>query len=148
MGRERGPAGERPESEDRSVSDILTSVISAIIQHLGAYPILLFLIIMGIAPWAAMIWAQFKQDKRLARVFERQDQRFEEVVRMYESNVQLVQAYQTVTQNYHEITDNLQQLVMLTTQTQERLVGKIETNRYCPLVRQRTGPGNIEENAE
>lgn len=112
--------------------------LAAVIGYLGSTPILLFLAVMGLTPWAMTFWSTKQQDKRLTKVFERQDQRFEEVVKMYQSNVALVQAYESVVKNYHDITDNLQELVMITTQTQEKLVGKIENNRFCPLVRQKT----------
>jgi hypothetical protein len=120
------------------VNEVLAHGLSQIVQYLGATPVLLFLAIMGMGPWAAQIWTSRQEGKRMSKVFDRQDKRFEEVVKMYESNVQLVQAYENVVKNYHDITENLQELVMITTQTQERLVGKIENNRFCPLVRQKT----------
>jgi hypothetical protein len=122
-----------------------TQIIAQIISYLGTTPVLLTVALMGLGPWGAMVWLSYKQDKRLTKVFERQDQRFEEVVRMYESNVQLVKGYESVVQNYHGITDNMQELIMLMTQTNEKLIGKIENNRFCPVVRQKIGPGVIEE---
>lgn len=160
------------------MNEALAHALTAIIGYLGGYPVLLFLTIMGLAPMAAVVWIVWrlpkmvnkisskqdsetrtliqKQDDRMQAVFERQDRRHEEVVRMYESNVDLVKAYDSVTKNYQHITGDLQELVLITGQTMQKLVDTSEKNteimitmirgnNFCPIVRQRIGPGIIEE---
>jgi hypothetical protein len=104
------------------------SVIAFILERLGTTPILLFLAIMGLGPWVTNVWLEWKRDKRMTKVFERQDQRFEEVVGMYKSNVELVKSHE-------KINENLQDLVILTTSTMQTLVDHIKSNLFCPLMR-------------
>lgn len=131
-------------------------LVAEVIARLGATPILLFLAVIFLFPTSVQIWANHKQDKRLTKVFERQDHRFEQVVQMYKDNVELVKDVTSVTKDYHNITSELQDLVLLTGQTMQKLVDTgekstelmitmIKGNTFCPIVRQRTGPGTIEE---
>lgn len=106
----------------------ITSLVGMVLKELGPTPILIFLIILLIAPWVALIWFMRSVDKRTTKVFERQDKRFEEVVNMYNRNVDLVKAYE-------KVSDDLQDLVILVTQTMQTLVEHIKNNFFCPLNR-------------
>ncbi len=105
-----------------------TQIIAYIITALGTTPMLLFLSLVLLGPWVVIIWISRQQDKRMSKVFERQDKRFEEVVGMYEANVLLVK-------NHEKINENLQDLVILTTSTMQTLVDHIKSNLFCPLMK-------------
>ena len=137
------------------MSDILAQFFEVIISHFGPYPLLLFLSIMGLAPFAAVVWIVWRlpklvnkvmaiQDDRMNSVFERQDKRFEQVVKMYEDNVELVKDYQTHVLNQRETNDKLIDLVSISTSVQQTLVDYIKTNMFCPLVKQSTKHNKIE----
>lgn len=135
------------------MNEALAQALASIIGYLGAYPILLFLAVMGIGPWVMMIIVSRQQDKRqtkdIARqvaAFERQDKRFEQVVRMYEDNVALVKSYESHVMFQHDTNDKLIELVAISTSTQQQLIETnknsasaimrmIENNEYCPWSR-------------
>jgi hypothetical protein len=127
------------------MNEALAQSLTSIIAYLGATPILLFAAVMGLGPWIAMIWITRQQDKRLIKVFERQDIRFEQVVRMYEDNVDLVTAHQNLAVSQRETNEKLIDLVAVSTGTQQTLVDYIKNNLFCPLVKQRTRPDKILE---
>lgn len=117
-------------------------LVAEVIARLGTAPILLFLALLTIGPWFVLGFVVWVVEKKTAS-------RFEAVVEMYENNVLLVK-------NYEGITNNLQDLVLITGQTMQKLVdtsekntelmtAMIKGNTFCPIVRQRTGPGTIEE---
>lgn len=110
------------------MNETLAQGIAAIIQYLGATPILLFFAVMGLTPWISMILIEYKRDKRDAKIFSRQDQRFEQVVKMYEDNVGLVKAQQ-------DTNNNLIDLVTVSTGTQQTLVDYIKNNWWCPIAK-------------
>jgi hypothetical protein len=124
------------------------TLIVELISKLGTTPILLFLAVVILGPSvtiAVAIWMmnkmvgkmQKKQDDRMTLILERQDKRFEQVVRMYEDNIYLVKSHET-------LSEKLQDLVILTTSTLQTLVEYIKNNIFCPLVKQRTRPNRIE----
>lgn len=115
------------------MNEAMAQALASIIQYLGATPILLFFAIMGLAPWASLIWLEHKRGKRDEKVFGRQDQRFEQVVKMYEDNVSLVKSYDTHVVNQREISDKLIDLVAISTGTQQTLVDYIKNNWWCPV---------------
>jgi len=117
---------------------ITAQILGALIDKLGPTPLLLFLAVVPLAPWAATIWMTRKQLESQTKVFARQDKRFEDVVSMYERNVELVKSHE-------KINEHLQELIMVTTSTLQTLVEHIRNNLYCPLVRQKTRPPRIEE---
>ncbi|MDP3012690.1 MAG: hypothetical protein Q8M92_00515 [Candidatus Subteraquimicrobiales bacterium] len=112
----------------------IAQLVSLVIGKLGATPVLIFLLVLFIAPWVAVIAIVRGLDKRMTKVFDRQDKRFEEVVNMYENNVGLVHGYE-------KITNNLQDLVILVTSTMQTLIEHIKHNFFCPLNRQNTKGG-------
>ncbi len=139
------------------MNEALAQGISAVIQYLGPSPVLFTIVILGIAPWAAVVWAIIKlsralgkisselttqsqqssteQNTRMQQVFERQDQRFEQVVKMYEDNVDLVKAHQSLVENQRETNDKLIDLVSISTSTQQTLVEYIKNNWWCPIAK-------------
>ena len=138
------------------MGDLLSGVITNLITYFGATPVLLFLTVASVGDIAAVVWVVYKLGRIMAntnsehtesmsKVFDRQDRRFEQVVRMYEDNVALVKSYETHVSNQCITNDKLIDLVSISTATQQTLVEYIKHNLFCPLVRQRTKPGNIEE---
>lgn len=103
---------------------LTAQIVGTIIDKLGATPILLFLAILLLGPWAALIWISRSQGKR-----------FEEVVEMYKSNVQLVKNYESFTTASMKISESLQDLVILTTSTMQTLVDHIKSNLFCPMMK-------------
>src|SRR5450759_1808737 len=116
---------------------LVAQIFTALISALGTTPILVFIALVVLAPWAVTVWITLIQDRRMITVLERQDKRFEEVVAMYERNVELVK-------NHERINENLQNLVILATSTLQAMVEHIKNNLFCPLVRQKTKPRPIE----
>ena len=103
---------------------VTAQVVATIIDKLGTTPVLLFLTLLLLGPWAALIWISKSQARR-----------FEEVVEMYRSNVQLVKSYEGLAASSQKITDNLQDLVILTTSTMQTLVDHIKSNLFCPMMK-------------
>lgn len=108
----------------------IAQLVALVLEKLGATPVLIFLLSVISAPWVAVIWFIRSVDRRMTKVFERQDKRFEEVVVMYDRNVGLVKGYE-------KIANDLQELVILVTSTMQTLVEHIRNNLYCPLRRDR-----------
>jgi hypothetical protein len=111
------------------MTDVFAQALAAVIQYLGPYPILLTIVLLVLAPWGAMVWLSYKQDKRLSKVFERQDKQFADVVQMYKDNVVLCERYDHHSGEQAKITSNLQDLVILTTSTMQSLVDHIKGAR-------------------
>ena len=137
------------------MSDVLAQTLAALIQYLGATPILLFFAALILGPMSAMVWSIWKMNKILGKitieqrtsmqlVFDRQDKRFEQVVRMYEDNVDLVKDYEKHVGSQRDVTEKLIDLIAVSTGTQQTLVDYIRNNLFCPLVRQRTKPDKID----
>lgn len=112
----------------------LAQLAALIIGKLGAAPILIFFLVLFVAPWVAVIVIVRGLDKRMTKVFERQDKRFEEVVSMYTNNVGLVKGYE-------KITGDLQDLVILVTSTMQTLIEHIKNNFFCPQSRKNVKGG-------
>ena len=140
------------------MNQALAEALAAIIQFLGGTPVLLFLTIVIIGPMVSVVWIVFKLNKIVGKisieqragmqqVFERQDKRFEQVVRMYEDNVALVKSYEQHVLNQRETNDKLIDLVSISTATQQTLVEYIKNNLFCPLVKQRIKSRGIESEA-
>ena len=72
------------------------------------------------------------QEKRFDKLVNAQEKRFESVVRMYENNVKVVE-------DYNALATDLTSIITLSTRTMESLVGKIDNNQFCPIVRKETG---------
>ena len=95
---------------------ILTGVLR-LLETMSGWPfgILIFAVVVG--PWVLALMLGYSYRKR-----------FDAVVHMYERNVSLVEKYE-------KIGNDLKDVIILNTQTMEKLVGKIDTNQYCPAVR-------------
>jgi len=126
------------------MTDALAQGIAAIIQHLGTTPILLAITVWVLGPLAAVVWVVFKLNKivgrisseqgtRMQNVFDRQDQRFEQVVQMYKDNVALVKDYEKHVESQRDTTDKLIDLIAVSTGTQQTLVDYIKNNWWCPV---------------
>lgn len=102
------------------------SILAFILERLGTAPLLLFFTIIFVGPWVTQIWLEHKRDKRLAKIFERQDKQFGDVVQMYKDNVILCERYDVHSTEQQKITANLQDLVILTTTTMQSLVDYIK----------------------
>jgi hypothetical protein len=96
------------------------AAVATILDKVGALPIGTLLILLIAGPWVAMYFLQRGQEKR-----------FEAVVRMYEENVKLVK-------NYEDIAGNFQDLVMYNSQSMARVESKVDSNLFCPIVRNQT----------
>ncbi len=121
----------------------IINTIALILDKIGTWPPMTLVAVVVIGPWVGLYLFSRSDDNRMQKVFERQDKRFEEVVQMYENNVELVKSYENVTKSYSEITDNMQELVILTTQTLQKLVDRIDSNLFCPIVRKETSQKEI-----
>ena len=81
-------------------------------------------IVQSGGPWAIVFflwWWSVKESKR-------QEDRFMATKRMYESNVRLVEKFE-------EISSDQKDIIVLNTQTLQRLSDQITQNQYCPHVR-------------
>jgi hypothetical protein len=121
-----------------------TQIIAQVISYLGTTPVLLTLVLLILGPMAAVVWVVWrlpklvikiaaKQDDRMQSVFDRQDQRFEQVVNMYKDNVQLVKDYERHVIAYRETNDKLLDLIAVSTGTQQTLVDYVKNNWWCPV---------------
>lgn len=99
----------------------VATAIAAVVKEMGAWPPILVLAVLQIAPWLFMVWVTRSIEKRHAAA-----------VQMYENNVLLVE-------NYEKISGSLLEVVSLNTQTQTRLQSAIRNNEFCPAVREK-GP--------
>lgn len=124
---------------------ILTA-LAAMLKTIGTVPFGILAVFLVIGPWGGMfvvvgnirrnsdamqIQLAAKNDQILNMIKD-QENRFESVVRMYENNVLLVQ-------NYHSLSSDLTSIITLSTRTLESLVGKIDNNHFCPIVRKELG---------
>lgn len=135
------------------MNEALAHGIATIIQYLGGTPVLLAIVTLGIGPMLAVVWVVYKlgrqatlnnaeQNRRMQEVFDRQDHRFEQVVKMfdqsvqmYKDNVQLVHEYERHVDNQHDTNDKLIDLVSISTSTQQTLVEYIKNNWWCPVAK-------------
>lgn len=126
------------------MNEALAQGLAAIIQYLGPSPVLLTFVVLGIGPWAALIWVVLKLSKligkmskehgdRIQQVFERQDQRYDEAVRNYENNVEVVKITQGLAKSLNET-------VAYNTEVMTGVKASIEHNQFCPWVRQQMQP--------
>lgn len=137
------------------------AAVASLLKMMGGYPFGAVLLMVVIGPWVGMIYTigsmsrrNDRQNQRAERIMAEQNQkakemshefrdhvntimqaqekRFEAVVRMYESNVKLVD-------DYNHLADDLTGIITLSTRTLEALVGKIDNNHFCPIVRKEAG---------
>jgi len=73
-----------------------------------------------------------EQKDHLARVLDQYRADMLEQRRMYDNNIDLVKSY-------NRLADDLTGVITLSTQTLQALVGKIDNNQFCPLVRRESG---------
>ena len=99
---------------------IMTNLLS-IMKVLSGWPFAMFFFLLIVGPWILSLSLAYSSRKR-----------FEGVVSMYEQNVQLVE-------NYESVASDLKDVVMVNTQTFSTLTKAIETNQFCPIVREKGG---------
>lgn len=109
-------------------------LVAQVVTYLGSTPILLFFAVVILFPTAVQIWANYKQDKRLAQV-----------IKMYETNVKLVENYESLTASMQKVLEDQQDLIILITGTMQTLVDHIKNNLYCPLMRPPERAGRAED---
>lgn len=126
---------------------ILTA-LAAILKTVGTLPFGLVLTMLICGPWLGMlivIAARGREDRntrekeeakndQILGMITAQDKRFEKVVSMYENNVILVKDYQN-------LSSDLTGIITLSTRTLEALIGKIDNNHFCPIMRKELGKG-------
>jgi len=135
------------------MTEVLAQGLASIIQYLGATPVLLAVTVWVLGPMVAVVWVVYKlgrqaaisnatTDRRMQDVFARQDERFEQVVKMFEhgvqmykDNVQLVKEYERHVDSQRETNDKLIDLVSISTATQQTLVEYIKNNWWCPVAK-------------
>lgn len=135
---------------------LATSLIG-LVKAFGTWPQSLVLIVLaavyGLGPWLVVIVVTRGQDKRFSAhelhsteliselresfvaATTEQDKRFAAVSLMYENNVLLVKGYE-------RLASDLANIIHLNTQTNTKLVEKINNNHYCPVVRGKSGAKN------
>jgi uncharacterized membrane-anchored protein YhcB (DUF1043 family) len=128
----------------------LTMLLS-VLKQMSTWPFGVIIFAMVIGPWlfAFIFWRmdnrRFLQqaETNQAQVKEtlrqyRQD--VSEIKRLYESNSRLVMATNEAFKRLEKIYGESVSVISLCTQTQTKLVGAIESNQFCPLVRKKGGP--------
>lgn len=76
--------------------------------------------------------AEARHKEEMAAILARYDKDMATVTRFYEDNVVLVKAYE-------KVSGDLAGIIHMNTQVNTKLVEKISTNMFCPLVREK-GP--------
>ncbi len=103
------------------------TALAGIVESIGTWPVLSIVVLVVLGPWVVNAYTSFQHQRR-----------FESVVKMYEDNVLLVQETQKLGTDYRE------QLVY-TTQVVSDATNMARHNQYCPLVRKKTNPKDIDE---
>lgn len=117
------------------MSDLVAQSIAGIIQYLGATPILLFFIVMGLAPWIVTIWSTRQQDKRVAKIVDLLTKQMGESEQRYENNVQLVRNYEALVIAQRETNEKLVDLITISTGTLQSMVEYVKNNWWCPATK-------------
>jgi hypothetical protein len=78
-----------------------------------------------------LLYGLFKLREEMKRGQAVQDKRFESAVKMYEDNVLLVR-------NYEKLAGGFNEVLQLSIANLTKIIDKIETNQFCPLVRKET----------
>ena len=103
--------------------------------------ILIILNVLGLPGLLFVFWwvdsrrmdaQQKKHSKEIQAILSQYKDDVQKVTDYYERNVELVQRYE-------KLSDDLSDIIHLNTQVQTRLVEKIESNMFCPIVRE-NGP--------
>ena len=97
----------------------LATGLVAGLDKIGTLPIGTLLALIVIGPWVLSLVLSYHSQKR-----------FEAMAAMYEKNIELVE-------NYKELAEKLTDLITLGIQVQTRLVEKIDSNMFCPIVREK-----------
>ncbi|MBI5634873.1 MAG: hypothetical protein HZA15_15505 [Nitrospirae bacterium] len=113
------------------------TAIAAIFKQIGTWPIGTVFMVVMVGPWIVMVIVAWLQEKRFVSLANGHEKRFEAVVKMYEANVQLVKGYDAIAKN-------LQDLVIMATQTMTQVSDSVTHNLFCPLVRHKAKPRDIE----
>jgi len=142
----------------------MATALIGLIKMIGSWPLSLVLPLLFVAvvlgPWgvvvlmsraharesAAALLRSTEHDMRTVELVDdikdvftaairEQEKRFQAVSQMYENNVLLVKGYE-------RLALDLTNIIHLNTQTNTKLVEKINNNHYCPVVRENSGSKN------
>lgn len=135
----------------------MAASVLSLLKIVGGWPIGLIILAMIIAvfltPWWVIVVISRGQDRRASahdlrtvelvneikgvftEALNEQKERFDAMAQMYQDNVLLVKGYE-------KLACDLANIIHLNTQTNTKLVEKINNNHYCPVVRQKSGSAN------
>lgn len=80
------------------------------------------------------------REKQLRETLDRYKEDVSDIKRLYESNSRLVVATNEAFKRLEIIYNDSISIISLNTQAQTKLVSSIETNQFCPVVRDKRGP--------
>ena len=92
--------------------------------------------------WVTMVRNErYRREDRdqVSRIMAEHKEYMDRQARMYENNVQLLRDTQLMAKGYERLAGDLAGIITLNTQSQTRLVERIDHNMFCPLVREK-GP--------
>ena len=100
----------------------------------------------AMGPYGLLLIIGYLHMRWVERIREEDRRRYEEllarykadvdaVAEMYRNNVTLVEETQRIARQASKLAEELAEIVHLNTQVQTRLVEKIDSNMYCPMVR-------------
>jgi hypothetical protein len=111
---------------------MMIRAVADLINHIGTLPFGTLLAVLMLGPWLVMTYLNLSYNRR-----------FERVVRMYESNVRLVEDYKALLEENHRMLTSQQDLIIHTTAVMINIKDAIDSNLFCPLVRQQTRPKEV-----
>lgn len=117
------------------MDNVFAQTVAALIQHLGATPILLFLAVMGLGPWIVQIWTSKQQDKRIGKIVDLFVKQMAESEKRYENNIQLVKNYESLVVSQRETNEKLIDLITISTSTLQTMVEYVKNNWWCPATK-------------
>jgi hypothetical protein len=132
----------------------MAASLLSLLKVIGGWPIgmiaLALIVSIVIVPWAVIVSISRGLERRAAthdlrtvelvneikdvftEAIDEQQKRFDAMAQMYQDNVLLVKGYE-------KLASDLANIIHLNTQTNTKLVEKINNNHYCPVVRQKSG---------
>lgn len=112
------------------------TALASLFQAMGGWEfgVLAVLIIAGPVVLVLLVSKSNKELRdEIKAQMEADNKRFEVVVRNYEDNVLLVK-------DYLKLAGDLSTVIHLNTEAMTRLVDRIDSNHYCPMVRKKGNP--------
>ncbi|SPD73801.1 conserved hypothetical protein [uncultured Desulfobacterium sp.] len=104
---------------------VLTAIV-ALFDKASGWPIWFLFLLAMIGPWVVMLILDRNHERRHAA------QR-----KMYENNVVLLEQTQSIAKDLKEI-------VIMNTQTSQKLTDSVEKNQFCPMVRLEKRAGGMQ----